>query len=1211
MENSNLPALYQQLTTRIVIIFIAIVISVSLALFLFWQSVQDSKQLTTQTLPFWQQQIDFQQTSYSAQTLIKQILSTNDASQYQQEHQKLKTLFQRLVNFASPKNNVYKELLSQQAKLENTISRLIDRDNVNQQLKSAALTQLKLILINLNELIDEKQQQQQQLFKQITSDNVTDRVTANRAKAYARITKQLLNYNQLKQFIADLSIQIKPLSIKSSDDFLEGIASSSEHLFLIYDELLPNNDENDEGNKLQVQLLNFEQLLLKKQNFLAKWRGQLRLSEAHHQQLLLWLKSVKSAEIVFKSQVERALKKQNNSSLERQELITFVQRYYPAFNQQYLSWIILGIIGLGVFITLILLVNLRKKVKHSNQHSVNLTQQIVAGEVSSEQLQSKILCAEEQEIFIAIEQIQQPEYSKQDYLDLQQTLVFQSQFLNEHNQCCFWQLPTNKNTNLTEKQKLWHKVLANGEPQPLSWRRYFSKQTCLNLIKNAKVAKQQNTIQKLELSTLQNNTVEITIAYKNKQWFGSLNDVSMQAELEQELAKLAIKFDQQYQQIICHENEQQANLNNLLAQVMLQAQSISIDSGITVAQLYRLLNRIKQRSKQTWLANEFLLQGENKTLITPIEHSLVLNDINFAHESFCAVINANIEASIQQNQIQFNFQNEILPLVKLDVELFHQLFSMLSSLMLEPQFKAKLSISLRLRDKNSGQQSIALNFKLLLTEQVVKAQKNEPLAKQLKLLMLEHDKLSKRTPNKILALHALLSRSLVTHVEVFENDDYIGIEFVLPQALSTDRQTIAKADFKQQHFLVISTDKQINKQLDEILKANHAFNHHLAKAEYFADQYSLTQLTKQPIAVVILASDSYVAAIDIVSAHIASLPEKFKPKLLVMQSLNQNTFDRHGFYAFTENLITQQALIEHLQRLLNGKQVSNQLLTAEYCQQYRYQTTQVEVLVAAENIHKQQHLIRLLTWLGLQVTVVSNSYSMLQHWQTGRYLVLLTEFEQSPLVEINTGKTVARGIFSLTKQHFSLPNKLPDLAKNWKISVIDNVLDLALLTDQLKPWLKPAAKISTQVSTVKADKRDVQLANNEKIILKNSIKADELVFENQAFDLQGFAHNQGSAELAAFMIDEYLLLIEDNLNALKELFEQKKEVKLTKATKLAANDILHELILLAKIMSATDFSESCLALKQALTNEKSSEIKTLLQSLEQQAQYLTLFAEAI
>lgn len=1216
MENSNLLAFYRQLTTRIVVVFLLAVISISFALFLFWQSEQGNKKLITTTLPFWQQQIDFQQTSSSAKEIIEKISSSNNASHYLQEHQNLKALFQRLINLAPAKNNRYKGLLNQQIKLENVISRLIAHSDVNQQLKADALIQLQLMLITLNELTDQKQQQQQQLFKQIVSDNVTDRVTANRAKAYARITNQLLNYTQLRQFITELSIKIKSLSITSSDGLLESIASSSEHLFLVYDELLPNNDESGEVEKLQVQLINFEQLLLKKQNFLAKWRGQLRLSKQHHQQLLLWLKSLQSAGVMFENTVEKMRKNKKNDSVENPAITAFIQRYYSAFTQQYFVWLVFALIAAGVLLILILLINLRRKIKYMNQHTVTLAQQIAAGEVSSEQLQSQTLCAEEQKILTAIEQLQQPEYSKQDYLNLQQSTIFQNQFLNEHNHCCFWQLPTSVN----EQKRLWHKILASGEQPPLSWRRYFSKQMCLSLIEHAKIAKQRNSIQQLELTTLQDQTVEITFGYQNKQWFGSLINVSTQAALEYELANLAIKLDQQYHQIIRYEDEQQADLNKLLAQVMLQAQSISIDSDITVAYLYRLLNRIKQHSKQKWLANEFILQGENKTLITPVEHSLVLNDINFAHESFCATINANIEAHAQQNQIQLNFQHKILPLIKLDTGLFQQLFNMFSSLMLEQQFKTKLAISVRLHDKNSGQQSVALSFKLLLTEKLVKEQKNVLLVKQLKLLILEQHKFTEHTPNKILALHTLLSRLLVSHVEVFENDEHISIELIMPQALSTEHQTAEKVHFNQQHFLVISTDEYIKKQVDEMLKASHAFNHHLAKAEYFTKQYSLKQLTKQPIAAVILASDSYVMAVDIVSNHIASLPNKLKPKLFVMQSLNQYIFEQHGFYAFTDNLVTQQVFVEHVQRLLESDQVSNQLLTADYCQQYRYQSTQVEVLVAVENILKQQHVIRLLTWLGMQVTVVSNSYAMLQHWQTGRYLVLITEFEQSPLVELVTGKIVARGIFSITKQHFALPEELPELANNWQIDVISNVLDLVQLTDILKPWLKTTAQSSSvkNISNKSAEIAKVKIThkktlnNNveEQTIATDALNVDNLVVTNQAFDLQNFARNQGSAELAAFMIDEYLLLIADHLTSLKTLIEN-KEIKLTKEDNLAAKDILQRLRLIAKIMSAADFDESCLAIEQSLTSQKLSKIKLLMQELEQQAQLLTRFAEAI
>jgi len=1189
MENYNLPTLYRQLSTRLVVIFLLVVISLSLALFLFWQSEQSGKQLAKTTLPYWQQQIDFQQQSMAAKTLIEKILSFDNASQYLIKHQALKNIFQRLSKLPQGKNNLYQGFLSQQTKIGDIISRLAKHSEINQQLKADAAIELQLISTSLTELIDIKQQQQQQLFKQITTDNVTDRVTANRAKAYARVMKQLFNYKQLQQLINNLFVLIKPLSITSSTDFLENIASISEHVFLVYDELLPSYNKNNEAEQLQLQFIDFEKLLLKKQNFLAKWRGQLRLSQQHRQQLLLWLQSLQTVEVTVKNTGKNPLYNKDNSLERNNKVVIFIQRYYPPLTQQKLVWIILGVIVCNAVLILFLLVNLRRNIKFVSLHIVTLAKQVTAGDICSQQAQEQVICAEEQEILSAIYQLKQPEYSKQNYLDLQEKITSQNHFLSKNNHCCFWQWPINSNRK--EQVKLWRNVLVTEEQSATSWRRYFSKNACLRLIKQAKIAKKQNTIQQLELETLENKTVEITLCYQNKHWFGSMLNITTQAMLEHELANLAIKFDQQYHQMVRQEDTRQADLTKLLSQVMLQAQSISLDSGITVTQLYRVLSRINQRAEQAWIANEFLLLGENKTLITPVEHSLLLHDVNFAYEIYCAVINANMETSAQQNQIQLYYQNEILPLVKLDVHLFHQLFSMLSLLMLEKQFKAKLAISLRLHDKNSGQQSVLISFKLPLSEK----QKNNILAEQLKLLMLEQSKLSKNTSNNLLALHALLSRLLITHVEVIENDESTSIQFTLPLALSSEQQIIEKTDLKQKHFLVISTDEQIKIHLDEILKTNHAFNHHLTKVEYFAKQYSIKQLTKQPISAVVLTSDNY-AAIDVVVNHIASLPNKLKPKLLVMQTLSNRSFERHGFYAFTENLITQQGFIHHLKKLLVNEQDNNQYLSADYCQNYRYQSTQVEVLVATKNILEQQYLIRILTWFGMQVTVVGNSFSMLEYWRTGRYLVLITEFEQSPLIELNAGKTVARGVFSLTKQLFILPNEMPDLARNWQISVIEKVLDLSQLSNALKPWLKTIETVEMMAEHTNSLPKRIEKQPLIDADLSNA-------FIKQAFNLQTFARNQGSAELAAFMIDEYLLLLAGHIEELK--------VALTNKETKPATEILDKLMLIAKIMSATDFNESCLTLQQSLSNKKAANIPLLLEDLEQQAKILTLFAEAI
>ena len=94
---------------------------------------------------------------------------------------------------------VFSPLLTKKLQKENNeftseIARLALEAEKAEQLKRSSIIQLRLLVDELSGLLAGKRIEKNELFLQITQDNVNDKVTASRAKAFAVISQQLALY---------------------------------------------------------------------------------------------------------------------------------------------------------------------------------------------------------------------------------------------------------------------------------------------------------------------------------------------------------------------------------------------------------------------------------------------------------------------------------------------------------------------------------------------------------------------------------------------------------------------------------------------------------------------------------------------------------------------------------------------------------------------------------------------------------------------------------------------------------------------------------------------------------------------------------------------------------------------------------------------------------------------------------------------------------
>ena len=238
-----------------------------------------------------------------------------------------------------------------------------------------------------------------------------------------------------------------------------------------------------------------------------------------------------------------------------------------------------------------------------------------------------------------------------------------------------------------------------------------------------------------------------------------------------------------------------------------------------------------------------------------------------------------------------------------------------------------------------------------------------------------------------------------------------------------------------------------------------------------------------------------------------------------------------------------------------------------------YQITNVELLFAVNNPEKQLPLMRILQGFGLQLRVVSSAQAMLKHWKTGRYLILINEFEQSPFIEPIVGKSIQRGVFNFTgARNGILSDSQEQLSKNWLLGDIPTTLDVNLLSQLLAPWLK-IKKVEAEPSFT--DK--VRGTKNINQRVPENKAAQDNVATIAVFDMAQYTLHQGGAEFAIYMLSDYLESNHEHLTKIVSAVEQKNINTAVQCTNALAKN--------AQILAAPALTQWCEALINAL-NEK-------------------------
>lgn len=128
-----------------------------------------------------------------------------------------------------------------------------------------------------------------------------------------------------------------------------------------------------------------------------------------------------------------------------------------------------------------------------------------------------------------------------------------------------------------------------------------------------------------------------------------------------------------------------------------------------------------------------------------------------------------------------------------------------------------------------------------------------------------------------------------------------------------------------------------------------------------------------------------------------------------------------------------------------------------------------------------------------------------------------------------------------------------------------------------------------------------QLINSVKI--EEDSNEDDFNNTQAAFNLQNYANNQGSPEMAGYMLEEYLKSNRLHFEALKQAIKRKELNN--------AKESLQEILLVAKILDASKLQSICVKLNKAIATKKLKTVNSLLNKIEKALAYVTAYAEAI
>lgn len=1202
--------LYRQLTSRFYLLVFSFSLLFLVGFSFYFQYNQDLAALKYQQIPAIEKHSQRQLLLIKNDRLLNHIFNSQNAAQFGNDYQTLNENLDNIAKLSRDNRQLLEQLKHRLLMQANNVSHLTENYRRNLQLKDSVIIQLTLVADSLSIVIAEQISQQKALYLQISQEKSTARVTIIRATLLSNLADRLSINREFHHSLIATLVMFNQLDLQYDlveFDYIQQKIQSEIDYWL--ENTIEVADKTVDENTLieHVEVLNA--LLFNEQSTFAKWRGQLRMANDFQAEL-----TKQRDELAPLLDQSLALQPLKSSNIEKQ-LLALLAKANIHLQPKHYVWLIAGIFFLLTIIFICLIFSLRRKVKRFGvQCTTAVDEFVTTGEVLA-----KIPGEEVTKIIHSIKKLSQPLHSEADFQLQQKKHQMYTALMSRHTGKIFWQLP-----ELSKKQQQQLRVLLGIKLTSKHWRRCFSRDDVRAILSLARQAKKNKSVERISLISNKEKAIALTIEYIEGAWCGSLCNAEKNRALKDENIQLQQQLQQQNQAdklaIIANSNDASA----LTTHVMLQRQTLSLTQGdeqLAYQQLQKLVRLNEQQKTCAQLRTD--------------DFVLTLTTVSLANEIHTALANVSLAQVHSNNLVYLKMADNLATLVTLESELFQAMITTICQKMLTEQHDVELNVDLQVVDVNSAQQTIKMSFAINQASDVKALQR---VINELTL----NDEFS--ADLDAATYHYLRDLQLVFNASNKANQplDHGGkFSFNLPLTIAESLSQTSKikpTKMTKCSLLVVATDKRSRERICHQLSDSKAVVETMQDLTLFQRQISIKHLTKNRVDVIILSPEVYISDYDLITQHLASLPAKLQPKTMVIQPFNCSALQRAGLFSACNLPWYADELMTQITQIIDETNKINLAVEPEIFSPYKFYPSQVEVLLGVSEPNKNGVLIRILHWLGLQVTLVSQPAQLERLWQSGQFSVVITEFSAFD-INIKDSKNVVHGIFALkqsgdNKQGFFHELTLP---KSWYGDYLAPALDIQKLTQQLSPWLKSGVSrgekadlLTTRQQQRKNIKRQITAqsslsenvdVNSETVLSMADIEQSldfplDLEPESEptddAFDLNKYAQNQGSAELAAFMLDEYLADISANTQALsKGIDEQNYDL---------AEQILQSLIKLAKVIAATPLLTQCEELSQMIIASRTEGDLSLQQKEALQGQLnqlklclvqLTEFAEAI
>ena len=447
-ERQTLPLtakpLHRQFSTKLVALLLTIIVALALIFTLFYQQSERSRFLIDSELTPLKQQFEQLKALQKAEYLVNALSSTESGINVVELHTELIAVNRQLLWLESANTHLYQQWLNANKSTSDIVMRIQQSHGRNEQLKQSSIIQLQLMWFSVSPIINKKTSQQALLFKQLQADNVNDKLTLSRAKAYVSANRQLQNLQQLKSLLAEVLNNFEQLTINTSMDSFDLLRLGVEQI-LAQRNALKIDDKTKDMVDFSQQIDTFEDIVLTQQRMLAKWQGYLRLTQSFQLDLTLQ-----------KNQLRQLLSEPPAKITTHVANIfdDWLVKFNLNLSQKSLSIILLLAISLSLLIFCYLLWRLREQIKITAQQSVVLIHKSISAD-NSDDIQAN--CAETHEIMQQVQILAKPAHNEQEFQQLLQQCRAYQQVIDEQAQAAVvYSQSTNQQQLDTSEQVAFH-----------------------------------------------------------------------------------------------------------------------------------------------------------------------------------------------------------------------------------------------------------------------------------------------------------------------------------------------------------------------------------------------------------------------------------------------------------------------------------------------------------------------------------------------------------------------------------------------------------------------------------------------------------------------------------------------------------------------------------------------------------------------------------